>query len=174
MTVQPPRAIAPVAAAAPSSATLAQTEDFLIVSARASDTYASLARTYLGDAALADLLADANGAHAVETGRPVIVPLKTSNASGVFIDGYQTVPILCYHQFTAGRSTDLMVMPRDSFAQQMDYLKSNNYHVISLADLQGFLAASTRIPPRSVMLTIDDGFRSASSIACPIHEELRL
>jgi peptidoglycan/xylan/chitin deacetylase (PgdA/CDA1 family) len=168
MTVQPHSTIAPVAASAPLSAMLAQTEDFIIVSARVGDTYASLARTYLGDAAFADILADANAAHAVETGRPVIVPLKTGNASGVFVDGYQTVPILCYHQFTTGRSTDLMVMPRDSFAQQMDYLKSNNYHVISLADLQGFLAASTRIPPRSVVLTFDDGFRSTYDIAYPI------
>jgi peptidoglycan/xylan/chitin deacetylase (PgdA/CDA1 family) len=168
MTVHPPGMGAPVAAAAPASAKLAQTEDFLIVGARVGDTYASLARTYLGDAALADILADANGAHIVETGRPVIVPLKPGNASGVFIDGYQTVPILCYHQFSAGRSNDLMVMPRDSFVRQMDYLKNNNYHVISLADLQGFLAASTRIPPRSVVLTIDDGFRSSYEIAYPI------
>ena len=168
MAVQPPGTIAPVAAAAPSSATLAHTEDFLIVGARVGDTYASLARTYLGDATLADLVADANGAHALETGRPVIVPLKTGNASGVFADGYQTVPILCYHQFTAGRSTDLMVMPRDSFAQQMDYLKNNNYHVISLEDLQGFLAARAPIPPRSVVITVDDGFRSAYDIAYPI------
>ena len=168
MMVQPQVTIAPAAPPAPLSVMLAQTEDFLIVSARAGDTYASLARFYLGDAALADLLADANAAHAVETGRPVIVPLKTGNASGVFFDGYQTVPILCYHQFTAGRSADLMVMPRDSFVQQMDYLKNNNYHVISLADLQGFLNGSKPIPPRSVVLTIDDGFRSTYDIAYPI------
>jgi peptidoglycan/xylan/chitin deacetylase (PgdA/CDA1 family) len=61
-----------------------------------------------------------------------------------------------------------MVMSRDSFTQQMDYLKNNNYHVISLADLQGFLAAATPIPPRSVVITIDDGFRSAYDIAYPI------
>jgi peptidoglycan/xylan/chitin deacetylase (PgdA/CDA1 family) len=50
----------------------------------------------------------------------------------------------------------------------MDYLKNNNYHVISLADLQGFLAATTPIPPRSVVITIDDGFRSAYDVAYPI------
>jgi peptidoglycan/xylan/chitin deacetylase (PgdA/CDA1 family) len=168
MNVQPPGTMAPVAAAASSSATLARTQDFIMVRVAAGDTYASLARTYLGDAGLADLLADANGARGPEVGRPLIVPLKTGNASGVFIDGYQTVPILCYHQFTTGRSTDLMVMSRDSFTQQMDYLKNNNYHVISLADLQGFLAATTPIPPRSVVITVDDGFRSAYDIAYPI------
>src|SRR5258708_20530121 len=162
------RAVASIGAVAPPSAVLGRTEDFIIVRAAAGDTYVSLARTYLGDTMLADLLADANGGRVLETGRPVIVPLKTANASGVFTDGYQTVPILCYHQFATGRSTDLMVMSRDSFTQQMDYLKNNNYHVISLADLQGFLAASKPIPPRSIVLTIDDGFRSTYDIAYPI------
>ena len=168
MSVQPPVRIVPAPPAPLVSATLATERDFLIVRAGAGDTYASLAKTYLGDASLASRLSDANGVRAPETGRPVVVPLKTSNASGVFADGYQTVPILCYHQFTAGRSTDLMVMPRDSFAQQMEYLKNNNYHVISLADLQGFLAGSIPVPPRSVVVTIDDGFRSAYDIAYPI------
>jgi len=61
-----------------------------------------------------------------------------------------------------------MVMPRDSFVAQMEYLKNNNYRVISLADLQEFLKASKPIPPRSVVITIDDGFRSAYDIAYPI------
>ena len=166
--VLPPAAPAPAAEAPPLPATLARDEDFIIVRAGAGDTYGSVARSYLGDASLADLLASANGLPAPEAGRPVIVPLRAGNASGVFDDGYQTVPILCYHQFTAGRSTDLMVTPRESFAQQMDYLKNNNYRVISLADLQGFLAASKPIPSRSVVITVDDGFRSAYDIAYPI------
>jgi peptidoglycan/xylan/chitin deacetylase (PgdA/CDA1 family) len=61
-----------------------------------------------------------------------------------------------------------MIMTRDSFAQQMEYLKTNNYRVISLTELQGFLAASKPLPPRSVVITIDDGFRSAYDIAYPI------
>jgi peptidoglycan/xylan/chitin deacetylase (PgdA/CDA1 family) len=170
MTVEPVSMTAPppMAAPPPTPVTLARTDDFLIVRAQAGDTYASLARTHLGDAAFADLLADANGAAGPVPGRPVIVPLKGGNVSGVFADGYQTIPILCYHQFTTGRSTDLMIMTRDSFAQQMEYLKANNYRVISLSDLQGFLAASKPVPPRSVVITVDDGFRSAYDIAYPI------
>jgi peptidoglycan/xylan/chitin deacetylase (PgdA/CDA1 family) len=147
---------------------LARADDFAIVRAMPGDTYASLASTYLGDPSLAEIVAAANGTPAPQAGRPVIVPTKAENASGVFTDGYQTVPILCYHQFTTGKSTDLMVMPRDSFAQQMEYLKSNNFHVISLAQLQDYLSAARPLPPRSVVITIDDGFRSAYDIAYPI------
>ena len=147
---------------------LARTDDFVIVRLRTGDSYASLAQRFLQDASLADFVADANGSGAPAPGRIVIVPLKALNASGVFADGYQTVPILCYHQFTTGRSTDLMIMPRDSFIAQMEYLKNNNYNVITLADLEGFLKAARPIPPRSVVITIDDGFRSAYDIAFPI------
>lgn len=162
---------APVARPAPrieEPVILSRTDEFVIVRARTGDTYASLAQRYLQDASLADFVADANGAGPPTPGRVVIVPLKALNASGVFADGYQTVPILCYHQFTNGRSTDLMVMPRESFIAQMEYLKNNNYNVITLADLEGFLKASRPIPPRSVVITIDDGFRSAYDIAYPI------
>jgi peptidoglycan/xylan/chitin deacetylase (PgdA/CDA1 family) len=61
-----------------------------------------------------------------------------------------------------------MIMPRDSFIAQMEHLKNNNYNVITLADLEGFLKASRPIPPRSVVITVDDGFRSAYDIAYPI------
>jgi peptidoglycan/xylan/chitin deacetylase (PgdA/CDA1 family) len=50
----------------------------------------------------------------------------------------------------------------------MEYLKNNNYNVITLADLEGFLKASRPIPPRSIVITVDDGFRSAYDIAYPI------
>ena len=147
---------------------MARTEDFVIVRVRTGDTYASLADRYLRNASLAALIADANGAEPPSPGQLVVVPLKALNESGVFADGYQTVPILCYHQFSNGRSTDLMIMPRESFIAQMEYLKANNYNVITLADLEGFMKAARPIPPRSVVITVDDGFRSAYDIAYPI------
>ena len=157
---QPPRMEEPVI--------LARADDFVIVRVRTGDTYASLAERFLRDATLPDFIADANGTEPPAAGSLVVVPLKAVNASGVFADGYQTVPILCYHQFSNGRSTDPMIMPRESFIAQMEYLKNNNYNVITLADLEGFLKASRPIPPRSVVITVDDGFRSAYDIAYPI------
>jgi peptidoglycan/xylan/chitin deacetylase (PgdA/CDA1 family) len=157
---QPPRGEEPVI--------LARTDDFMIIRVRTGDSYALLAERFLRDASLADFIADANGEEPPAPGRLVVVPLKAFNASGVFADGYQTVPILCYHQFSNGRSTDRMIMPRALFVAQMEYLKNNNFNVITLADLEGFLKASRPIPPRSVVITVDDGFRSAFDIAYPI------
>ena len=170
VTAPPPPAPAPRAPAPRAEETIvvARTDDFAIVRVRRGETYAALAQRFLQDASLADFIADANGAEPPTAGRLIIVPLKAFNESGVFADGYQTVPILCYHQFANGRSTDRMIMPRDLFVAQMEYLKNNDYNVITLADLENFLKASKPIPPRSVVITVDDGFRSAYDIAFPI------
>jgi peptidoglycan/xylan/chitin deacetylase (PgdA/CDA1 family) len=149
-------------------AVLARTADFVIVRLRAGESYATLAGRYLDDPLLADFIAQANGDAPPDAGRVMVVPLKPLNESAVYADGYQTVPILCYHQFTNGRSTDRMIMPRELFIAQMEYLKANKYNVITLAELDGFLKASKPIPRRSVVITIDDGYRSAYDIAYPI------
>src|SRR4030095_4910279 len=114
---------------------LARSDDFVIVRVRTGDTYASLAERFLRNASLADFIADANGAEPPAPGHLVVVPLKAFTESGVFADGYQTVPILCYHQFANGRSTDRMIMPRALFVAQMEYMKNNNYNVIKLGAL---------------------------------------
>jgi len=171
MTVSTVPSVAPAPRPAPrteESVIVARADDFVIVRVGTGESYASLAERFLRNASLADFIADANGAEAPAAGRLVIVPLKPFNESGVFADGYQTVPILCYHQFANGRSTDRMIMPRELFVAQMEYLKNNNYNVITLADLEGFLKAARPIPPRSVVITVDDGFRTAYDIAYPI------
>jgi len=58
--------------------------------------------------------------------------------------------------------------PTSVFDQQMRYLKDNHYRVISLNELLDFLNYRHAIPKRSVLITIDDGYRSAYDIAYPI------
>ena len=99
-------------------------------------------------------------------GQTVVIPLKTTNPTGVFANGYLTVPILCYHRFGT-RSSQLAVTPA-AFEAQMDYLARNGYHVIPLAKLAGFLERGEPIPRKSVVLTIDDGYRSTYEVAYPI------
>ena len=50
----------------------------------------------------------------------------------------------------------------------MDYLARNGYHVIPLSDLAGFLERGEPVPRKSVVLTIDDGYRSTYEVAFPI------
>jgi peptidoglycan/xylan/chitin deacetylase (PgdA/CDA1 family) len=59
-------------------------------------------------------------------------------------------------------------MPTNTFELQMRYLKENGYHVITAEELLAFLEYRQRLPQKSVLITMDDGYRSVYNIAYPI------
>jgi peptidoglycan/xylan/chitin deacetylase (PgdA/CDA1 family) len=61
-----------------------------------------------------------------------------------------------------------MFVSPESFAEQMAYLVENGFRVIPLADLLAFLDRAKPLPLRSVVITIDDGYRSAYEVAYPV------
>lgn len=148
---------------------LARTDDFLIARAERGATLESLAATFLGNPAASAVIQDANAISSVVAGQILTIPLKPSNPAGVFVDGYQVVPVLCYHQFgDGGKSSHRLEVSAQKFEIQMAYLADNGYRIIRPADLADFLAGTKPIPKRSVVITIDDGFQSAYSVAYPI------
>lgn len=157
----------------PSQSVIADTRDFTIIRSGNGDTYASLAAEYLGDAAAAPVLQDINGRR-LSPGGLLVVPKRPINPSGVEANGYQVVPILCYHQFKRGRTKNRMQVSGAAFEAQMRYLKDNAYRVITLGELEGFLNGKRQIPKRAVVVTIDDGYRSTYEIAYPILRRLGL
>ena len=166
----PPPAPAPEApAAAPppvAGPVLNRDGDFAIVVARPGDTYAALAERHLGDAALAWRISEFNDAAPLRPGQTLVVPLTNRNPIGVYASGVQTVPILCYHRF-GPRPSKLNVTPA-AFEAQMDYLARHGYTVIPFKRLARFLEGKEGLPEKSVVITIDDGYRSTFEIAYPI------
>lgn len=84
------------------------------------------------------------------------------------------VPILMYHAFCqttaeAGR----YVMPVQRFARQMATLKRLGYRVISLDEYSEFRRHNHFPPARSVILTMDDGYRD-NALALQVLERLGL
>jgi len=59
-------------------------------------------------------------------------------------------------------------MPSHIFEQQMKYLDENGYRVISFAQLVNFLEYRQALPKKAVIISIDDGYRSAYDIGYPI------
>ncbi len=145
---------------------LARDDDFAIVVARAGDDSAALAQRYLGDARKGWWIAEANGVAEIRPGLTVVIPLQSRNKIGVYPEGFQTVPVLAYHRF-GSKPSKLTVTPA-AFAAQMDYLARNGYHVLPLAQLNDFLDGKELLPKKSVIITIDDGYRSTYDIAYPI------
>jgi peptidoglycan/xylan/chitin deacetylase (PgdA/CDA1 family) len=78
----------------------------------------------------------------------------------------QGVPILMYHAFGRnGETASRYVLPIRKFSVQMWLLKRLNYHVISLEEYLKFLSDSHLPPERSIIITIDDGYKDNYSLA---------
>ena len=158
----------PMGAPAASPVELRASGDFVAITAREGDTFASLAEKYLKDPSADWWIADFNNVSELRPGQPLIIPLKPYERGGISLKGYQTVPVLSYHNFSPDRSTSKMTVTRAAFEGQMKLLRDGGYRVISLDQFVDFLNFKTQIPRKSVVITIDDGWRSAYEIALPI------
>jgi peptidoglycan/xylan/chitin deacetylase (PgdA/CDA1 family) len=67
----------------------------------------------------------------------------------------------------------LSVTPND-FRQQMRYLAENGYNTIDLYDLSLAITNKRELPPRPVIITIDDGYRDNYENAFPVLQEFGL
>jgi peptidoglycan/xylan/chitin deacetylase (PgdA/CDA1 family) len=162
----PPPPAAEAVVKAGETRVLARDDEFAIVVARADDTAQGLAQQYLGDARRSWWITESNGGADIRPGQVVVIPLVQRNRIGVYADGFQTIPVLCYHRF-GSRASKLTVTPA-AFAAQMEYLARNGYQVLALKELGAFIAGREALPKKSVIITIDDGYRATYDIAFPI------
>lgn len=76
--------------------------------------------------------------------------------------------VLMYHRFDAGGQIST---PMSDFRRQVEYLRENDYHFVSMDELLEHLESGEPFPPRSVMITIDDGYESTYTHAYPYLKE---
>lgn len=102
---------------------------------------------------------------------PAKKPLKFSKSQRILANGLPCVPILTYHKFSK-KHTDRMTVSEENFKAQMKFLKDHNYRVISLDQLMNFLNfKENAVPPKAVVLTFGNGWRSFYEIAFPVLEK---
>ncbi len=72
-----------------------------------------------------------------------------------------------YHRFGDSRypSTNIAV---EVFAAQLEYLKHNNYTVLTAGEVARRLRSGVELPPRCVSLTVDDGYTTFLTGAMPL------
>lgn len=83
------------------------------------------------------------------------------------------VPILMYHSISAEEEGHVhpyyrLCTPPWRFAEQIDFLRQNNFSVVSLSDLMDRLRTGGTVVDNCVVLTFDDGYADFYSQAVPV------
>jgi peptidoglycan/xylan/chitin deacetylase (PgdA/CDA1 family) len=141
--------------------------EFVAVIVQPGDTFSSLAAKYLHDPSLDWFIAEFNDTETLRPGQELILPLMLREKGGLTLQGYQAVPVLSYHKFSQNKA-DAMTVTAKAFEEQMRFLKQKGYRVLTMDEFFAFLDFKAQIPKKSVVITIDDGWRSAYDIAFPI------
>ena len=162
---------APTGAVGPSPENnLFRSEDYIVYMLQNNETPAELAEAFLGEEKKSWVIEEANAGVRFGNGSAIVIPLKDRNKGGLSAVGFQSIPILTYHRFAENCNSPLC-MPKSIFELQMRYLKENGYHVITAKELLAFLGYRQGLPQKSVLITMDDGYRSVYNIAYPILKE---
>jgi peptidoglycan/xylan/chitin deacetylase (PgdA/CDA1 family) len=86
----------------------------------------------------------------------------------------QAIPILMYHSVEAapeGAGLRGLWLPADQFRAQVEMLREEGFHAITMRDAQAYWRGERRIPEKPIVLTFDDGYRSDAAVAEPVLRE---
>lgn len=82
--------------------------------------------------------------------------------------------VLTYHDFTDGEVSDVMQKNIDDFEKEMKYLHDHNYKSLTLNDVECFYDKKCKLKRKSVLITMDDGWKSELKYALPILKKYNL
>ena len=86
----------------------------------------------------------------------------------------QSIPVLCYHRCGA-EVTDSMTIKTKVFAEELEWLKTNGYTVISLDTAAQYLNGKIKsIPAKSIVITADDGHKSVYTEMAPLIKKYKV
>ncbi len=83
------------------------------------------------------------------------------------IDPHAQVVVLCYHRLEGKAGGPLSIDP-ELFEKQMQEIQDAGVAVISMQDFLAWRRGEKSIPPKSVIISIDDGYVSGYEVAWPI------
>jgi len=154
---------------------VARDESFALVRLRRGQSFGTVAQAFYGnsleDWQIREVNADTDGI----PGQVLAVPLTPVNISSVYTDGFRTLPILCYHQFSDDADTgNRLELSAQVFEEQIRYLVLNGYQFLTFAQVSETMRAGKPIPEKAVVITIDDGYRSVYEVAWPILREYQV
>ncbi len=97
-------------------------------------------------------------------------PTPTPTPSPTPVDTSAQVSVLGYHRFEAKPRDPLAITP-EHFRKQLEAIKASGIPVIPMADYLAWRRGEKAIPPRAIVITIDDGYNDTYTLAWPILQE---
>ncbi len=108
--------------------------------------------------------------------RYTVVPNAEAAKTQNFFGYCLRVPVLLYHHIQPeslarqlGQTSE--TVDNGFFDQQMGYLVSHGYHTITAPDLTSALRNHSNLPPKSIVVTIDDGYVDDYTYVLPVIEK---
>lgn len=86
----------------------------------------------------------------------------------LFLYKDEKVAVLGYHSFSENVEEDMFIMPISEFEEQLKYLKGHNYTTLSLDEFYDYYKGKKKIPRKTVLITMDDGYQSNYDLAFPL------
>lgn len=152
-----------------------QSEDYYVLKLRNGQSLEDAAEAFLGDRNASWQLQEVNALASPGPGEFLAVPKRGINLTGVYPEGYRTIPILCYHQFSAeGPSANKLELRAADFEAQLQYLRDKNFETLSFAQLNDVMRSRRAVPSNAVVLTIDDGYASVYDVAWPLLKKYQM
>ena len=90
-----------------------------------------------------------------------------------------SVPVLLYHHIqpqseAVRKGQTSLSVDNGIFDRQMQYLLENGYNTINAPTLINALLSHTPLPPKSILITIDDGYKDSFDYAFPILQKYHI
>lgn len=81
------------------------------------------------------------------------------------------VTVLGYHDFSKTKRATQMLLPTEKFRKQMQAIRELGLKVITMEDFLAWKRGEKKITDKSVLITIDDGWKSVYTDAYPVLKE---
>lgn len=89
-----------------------------------------------------------------------------------FYEASFEVPVLMYHHVGSLEEKSSLNVSTEAFQNQMEFLKVHRYNVMSLSYLVNLIKSGKKIPPKTVVITFDDGNVDNFKNAFPILKKM--
>lgn len=115
-----------------------------------------------------------------QTGKEYLINFGARKAfiSKNHVEADKGVPVLMYHHLLTDEENKNYrtnsTIPVDQFSEEMKWLRLNGYKSITMQELEAYMKGRGVLPAKAVVITFDDGLKSAFHYAYPILKENRL